>query len=134
MTDLVHYSLTKGVANIQLDDGKRNAVSSEMFRQIYSTFDRAEADRATVILTGREQVFCAGFNLKVMKGPPLDALRMLNAGYSLTARTLTPPKDIFCTAHTQSPLRHNNKWEFLHAQRQTSQTRVVNTWIDLGHL
>jgi hypothetical protein len=30
MTGVVHYSLTNGVANIQLDDGKRNALSSEM--------------------------------------------------------------------------------------------------------
>ncbi|HXA46043.1 MAG TPA: crotonase/enoyl-CoA hydratase family protein [Burkholderiaceae bacterium] len=101
MADLVHYSLANGVATIQLDDGKRNALSPEMFRQIYAAFDRAEADRAIVILTGREQVFSAGFDLKVMKGSPLNALRMLRAGYSLTARVLAYPYPVIaaCNGH-----------------------------------
>lgn len=101
MTDLVQYSLANGVATIQLDDGKRNALSPEMFRQIYAAFDRAEADRAIVILTGREQVFSAGFDLKVMKGAPLDALRMLHAGYSLTARVMAYPHPVIaaCNGH-----------------------------------
>ena len=101
MTNLVHYSLANGVATIVLDDGKRNALSPEMFRQINAAFDRAEADRAMVILTGREQVFSAGFDLKVMKGAPLDALRMLRAGYSLTARVLAYPYPVIaaCNGH-----------------------------------
>jgi enoyl-CoA hydratase len=101
MTDLVDYSLANGVATIQLDDGKRNALSPEMFQQIYAAFDRAEADRAIVILTGREQVFSAGFDLKVVKGAPLDALRMLRAGYSLTARVLAYPYPVIaaCNGH-----------------------------------
>jgi enoyl-CoA hydratase len=101
MTDLVKYSLANGVATIELDDGKRNALSPEMFRQIYAAFDRAEADRAMVILTGREQVFSAGFDLKVMKGSALNALRMLRAGYSLTARVLAYPYPVIvaCNGH-----------------------------------
>jgi enoyl-CoA hydratase len=101
MADLVHYSLDNGVATIQLDDGKRNALSPEMLRQIYAAFDHAEADRAMVILTGREQVFSAGFDLRVMKGAPLDALRMLRAGYSLTARVLAYPYPVIaaCNGH-----------------------------------
>lgn len=101
MDNLVNYSLANGVATITLDDGKRNALSPEMFQQIYAAFDRAEADRAIVILTGREQVFSAGFDLKVMKGAPLDALRMLRAGYSLTARVLAYPYPVIaaCNGH-----------------------------------
>ena len=101
MADLVAYSLANGVATIQLDDGKRNALSPEMLRQIYAAFERAEADRAIVILTGREQVFSAGFDLKIMKGAPLDALRMLRAGYSLTARVLAYPYPVIaaCNGH-----------------------------------
>lgn len=102
MVKLVDYSLANGVAVIHLDDGKRNALSPEMFRQINAAFDRAEADRAVVILTGREQVFSAGFDLNVMKGAPIDALRMLRAGYSLTARVLAYPYPVIaaCNGHT----------------------------------
>lgn len=101
MTDLVHYSFADGVAVIQLDDGKRNAMSPDMLRQINEALDRAEADRAIVILTGREQVFSAGFDLKVLKGAPTDALRMLHAGYSLTARVMAYPYPVIaaCNGH-----------------------------------
>lgn len=101
MADLVHYHCANGVATIQLDDGKRNALSPAMFRQIYAALDRAEADRAVVVFTGREQVFSAGFDLKVMRGAPLDALRMLRAGYSLTARVLAYPYPVIaaCNGH-----------------------------------
>ncbi len=101
MTDIVHYSLANGIATVQLNDGKRNALSPQMLRAIYAAFERAEADRAIVILTGSEQVFSAGFDLKVMKGSPLNALRMLRAGYSLTARVMAYPYPVIaaCNGH-----------------------------------
>lgn len=66
-TDSVHYELRDDVATIRIDDGKRNALSPSVLRGIREAFDRAAADRALVILTGREDVFSAGFDLKVMK-------------------------------------------------------------------
>ncbi len=102
MSNLVHYSLANGVATLVLDDGKRNALSPQMLGQINAAFDRAEADRAIIILTGREQVFSAGFDLKVMKSGPLNALRMLRAGYLLTARVLAYPYPVIvaCNGHS----------------------------------
>lgn len=100
-TSLVQYTLDDGVALIRIDDGKRNALSPAVFRELYAAFDRAESDRAPVILTGREDVFSAGFDLKVMKGGGLDALRMLGAGYGLTARVLGFPYPVVaaCNGH-----------------------------------
>lgn len=101
MTELVHYRFDDGGATITLDDGKRNALSPEMFQQTNACLDRAEADRAIVIITGREEVFSAGFDLKVMRGAPLNALRMLRAGYTLTARVLAYPYPVImaCNGH-----------------------------------
>ncbi|MGJ8670169.1 MAG: crotonase/enoyl-CoA hydratase family protein, partial [Oceanococcus sp.] len=98
---LVDYSLENGIATIRLDDGKRNALSPAMFAAINKALDRAEADQAIVILTGREEVFSAGFDLKVMRGGGLNALRMLHAGYSLTARLLAFPFPVIaaCNGH-----------------------------------
>ena len=98
---LVEYSLDNGIATIRLDDGKRNALSPAMFKAINSALDRAEADQAIVILTGRDEVLSAGFDLKVMKGGGLNALRMLHAGYSLTARILAFPYPVIaaCNGH-----------------------------------
>lgn len=98
---LVSYELSDGIATLRIDDGKRNALSPAVFREIYAALDRAQADRAAVILTGREQVFSAGFDLKVMKSGGLDALRMLGLGYSLTARVLAYPHPVVvaCNGH-----------------------------------
>ena len=101
MTELVRYSLDSGIATLQIDDGKRNALSPEVFKAINAALDRAEADRAVVIFTGREEVFSAGFDLKTLKGGGAGALRMLGAGYSLTARVLAHPYPVIaaCNGH-----------------------------------
>lgn len=99
--DSVRYELQDGIAVITLDDGKRNALSPSVFKGIYAALSRAEKDGAIVILTGREGVFSAGFDLKVMKAGNADALRMLHAGYSLTARIMAYPYPVIaaCNGH-----------------------------------
>ncbi len=103
MTDqAVQYSLHDQIATIRIDDGKRNALSPTVLRQIYEALDRAESDGATVILTGRESVFSAGFDLKVMKRGGMTALGMLRSGYALTARVLAYPYPVIvaCPGHS----------------------------------
>ncbi|MDH5617519.1 MAG: crotonase/enoyl-CoA hydratase family protein [Gammaproteobacteria bacterium] len=97
----VHYSLNEHVATIRIDDGKRNALSPDLLRAIYGALDQAEADEASVILTGRESVFSAGFDLKVMKRGGSNALRMLRLGYALTARVMRYPYPVVvaCNGH-----------------------------------
>ena len=63
----VQYSSHDNIATIRIDDGKSNALSPQVLREINQAFDRAESDQASVILTGRETAFSAGFDLKVMK-------------------------------------------------------------------
>jgi enoyl-CoA hydratase len=101
MNESVQYSFKDQVATIRIDDGKRNALSPQVLREIYNALDRAEADRAIVIITGRESVFSAGFDLNVMKRGGVTALRMLGAGYALTARVLTYPYPVIvaCNGH-----------------------------------
>lgn len=97
----VLYDLNDKVATIRIDDGKRNALSPQVLREIYGAFDKAESDRAMVIITGRESVFSAGFDLNVMKRGGIDALRMLRAGYALPARVLAYPYPVIaaCNGH-----------------------------------
>ena len=89
------------VATIRIDDGKRNALSPQVLREIYAALDRAESDHAIVIITGRESVFSAGFDLHVMKRGGINALRMLRAGYALTARVMAYPYPVIvaCNGH-----------------------------------
>jgi enoyl-CoA hydratase len=95
------YTLRGQVATIRIDDGKRNALSPQLLSEIYEAFDRAESDRATVILAGRDEVFSAGFDLKVMQRGGTNALRMLRAGYGLPARILAYPHPVIaaCNGH-----------------------------------
>lgn len=98
----VEYSVQDGIATIRIDDGKRNALSPDVLREIYAAFDRAEADRAAVILTGRDDVFSAGFDLNVMKRGGTRALAMLRLGYALPARVLSYPYPVIaaCNGHS----------------------------------
>lgn len=100
-TESVQYRLQGRVATLRIDDGKRNALSPQILREIYRALDRAESDRAIVIISGRESVFSAGFDLNVMKRGGIDALRMLRAGYALPARVLAYPYPVIaaCNGH-----------------------------------
>ena len=101
-SDSVTYRLEDGVAWIRIDDGKRNALSPEVLGGIHRAFDKAKSDRAGVVLTGRESVFSAGFDLNVMKRGGINTLRMLRAGYALTARVMAHPYPVIaaCNGHS----------------------------------
>ena len=101
MTDAVHYSFADGIARIRIDDGKRNAFSPEVLKGINEALDHAESDAAVVILTGRKDVFSAGFDLNVMKRGGPKALGMLKTGYAMTARVLAHPRPVIvaCNGH-----------------------------------
>ena len=103
-SEIVSYEVEDGIASIRIDDGKRNALAPQVLRELYAAFDRAEADRATVVLTGREDVFSAGFDLKVMNRGGAPALRMLRAGYGLPARVLAYPYPVVaaCNGHSMA--------------------------------
>lgn len=98
----VQYECDNGVALIRIDDGKRNALSPAIFRELYAALDRAEADKAIVILTGREGVFSAGYDLKILRSGKPAALDMLRLGYSLTARVMSYPYPVIvaCNGHS----------------------------------
>ncbi len=98
----VQYCLQDQVATIRIDDGKRNALSPQVLREINQALDRAESDRAIVIMTGRVSVFSAGFDLHVLKRGGTNALRMLRSGYALTARVLAYPYPVIaaCNGHS----------------------------------
>jgi enoyl-CoA hydratase len=93
-TGLVNLDIEGSVATLTMDDGKRNALSPAMFNEIYAALERAERARAAVVITGREGVLSAGFDLKVMKSGGLQAVKMLRAGYALTARLLSFPTPV----------------------------------------
>jgi enoyl-CoA hydratase len=95
------YELQDGVATIAMDDGKVNVLSNEMLAEVNGALDRAVADRAVVILTGRPGIFSAGFNLPVLQAGGPDARAMLNSGFELAERLLSFPTPVViaCPGH-----------------------------------
>ena len=80
-------SIEEGVATIQLDDGKANALSHDMLEGIERALDDAEASEAKVlVIIGREGKFSAGFDLKVMTSGPQQARDLLGRGAELGLR------------------------------------------------
>ncbi len=98
---LVTYELAESIAIISLDDGKVNVMSAEMQRQIHAALDRAEADEAVVIITGRARVLSAGFDLGILARGGIEAAEMCDGGFKLAARILAFPYPtvIACPGH-----------------------------------
>ncbi len=101
MSSLVSYELADGVATLTMDDGKVNAMSIAMLDTLHERFERAESDRAVVLLTGRDGIFSAGFDLKVFPQGPEPTRTMLRLGATLAERVLSFPFPVVtaCTGH-----------------------------------
>jgi enoyl-CoA hydratase len=97
----VEYRPCDGIAEIRMDDGKVNALSLEMFGELASAFDRAQADRVAVVLCGRDGVFSAGFDLRVLRAGGVAAGEMVRTGFELAERILAFPTPVViaCTGH-----------------------------------
>lgn len=101
MSDLVTYQLNDAIATIALDDGKVNVLSPTMLVEINAALDQAMADKAVVVLTGREGMFSAGFDLRVLTAGGPDAIGMLFGGFELAERILSFPTPVViaCNGH-----------------------------------
>ena len=102
MTELVKYEIAEGVAEITFDDGKANVMSPAMLNALHAALDRAESDKAIVVLAGREGIFSAGFDLKVFaKNIAEESYGMLKRGAELAFRLLQYPRPVIsaCGGH-----------------------------------
>ena len=101
MTQIVGYRCEESIATITMDDGKVNAMSLRMLTEVNAALDRAEADRAVVVLAGREGVFSAGFDLAVLRAGGSEAAAMVRAGFELAERVLAFPTPVVvaCSGH-----------------------------------
>ena len=98
MTDLLTYELDDRIARVTLDDGKVNALSIPMLRELHAALDQAESDEAVVALGGREGYLSAGFDLKVFREEPERLPEMLRLGADLCERLLSFPTPVLVAA------------------------------------
>lgn len=92
----VRTTIVDGVAVIDLDDGKANALGFAVIEGLEAALSSVEADSAvrSVALIGRPGRFSAGFDLSVMTSGPDQARTMLGRGAELGLRMYTFPKPL----------------------------------------
>lgn len=100
-TSPVRTEVHGDVAVVVVDDGKVNALSFAVLDGLRTALADAR-DGAAVVLQGRPGVFCAGFDLAVMRGDDRDAVRrLLVEGGDLILDLLRHPAPVIaaCTGH-----------------------------------
>jgi enoyl-CoA hydratase len=96
------YRHQDGAAYIDLDDGKVNALGKSAITDLNEQFDRALSDEAAaVLISGRQGVFSAGFNLKELQSGPTASMELRKQLIALELRMLEfeLPIVIACTGH-----------------------------------
>jgi enoyl-CoA hydratase len=103
MSDPVRYRLEgdRKIAVVEMDDGKANALSDAMIEAVTAALTRAEGEAGAMVLAGRPERFCAGFDLRVMMSGPDSAKALLSRGSEMLMRLYgaTIPLVIACTGH-----------------------------------
>lgn len=104
MAELVDYQLDGSVATITMDDGKANVLSRAMQVELGAALDQAEADKATIVLIGRDGRFCAGFDLACMKAGDESTVGMVIGGFRLLRRLRANPRPVViaCSGHAMA--------------------------------
>ncbi|MNF65946.1 putative enoyl-CoA hydratase [compost metagenome] len=101
MSELISYTFEDGVATLTLCNGKVNAISPDVIAAFNAALDRAEQDRAVVIITGQPGILSGGYDLKVMTSGPQNAVALVAAGSTLARRMLAHPYPVIvaCPGH-----------------------------------
>lgn len=99
---MLTYTLSdQGIAHINLDDGKANALGPDLIGAAISAIEQAEAEAKALCVSGRPGRFCAGFDLKIMTKSPESAVTLLTQGKDLFLRLYGSkiPVIAACTGH-----------------------------------
>jgi enoyl-CoA hydratase len=95
MAELVTYERSGRRARIRMNDGKVNVMNAAMLSALHGAFDRAAADNAVAILSGRDTMFSAGFDVKVIGSGVIEDIRtMLALGAELALKILSFPTPV----------------------------------------
>tara|TARA_A100001011_G_scaffold399668_1_gene509446 strand:- start:1880 stop:2575 length:696 start_codon:yes stop_codon:yes gene_type:complete len=95
MTDLATLTKNGDVSIIKLDDGKANAFSLNMLESLNSCLAEVPKDSGSLIITGREGLFSAGFDLKTLSSGDMDAaIKMTKLGFNTLLDLYSFPRPI----------------------------------------
>ena len=90
------------ISIITLDDGKANVFSPKMIQDVNECLDKVPTESGALIITGREGMFSAGFDLKIISAGDMQAtMDMSISGFKLLSRIFSFPRPILaaCSGH-----------------------------------
>ena len=95
MADLATLTKKGDVSIIKLDDGKANAFSLDMLESLNACLAEVPRDSGSLIITGREGLFSAGFDLKTLaSGDAEAAQKMVKLGFNTLLDLYSFPRPI----------------------------------------
>tara|TARA_E500000178_G_scaffold287582_1_gene289851 strand:+ start:1295 stop:1984 length:690 start_codon:yes stop_codon:yes gene_type:complete len=92
----------ENISVVTLDDGKANVFSTKMSTDINECLDEVSKEDGCIVLTGREGMFSAGFDLKTLQGGDMDQIQeMTTTGFKLLSRIFSFPRPVIaaCSGH-----------------------------------
>ena len=97
----ITYTTTETHATITINNGKVNAISHEVIDDLNEALNQAENEQKVVILTGKEGILSAGYDLKTMTASADAAKALVMKGSQLVHRMLSFPLPIIgaCNGH-----------------------------------
>ena len=90
------------ISIITLNDGKANVFSSQMTQDINYCLDKVSNEKGCLIITGKEGMFSAGFDLKTLQGGDVKLIQeMTLTGFKLLSRIFSFPRPVIaaCSGH-----------------------------------
>ena len=90
------------ISIITLDDGKANVFSPKMIQDVNDCLDQVPTQKGALIITGRDGMFSAGFDLKIISAGEMSAItEMTTNGFRLLSRIFSFPRPVLgaCSGH-----------------------------------
>lgn len=90
------------ISIITLDDGKANVFSPKMIQDVNDCLDQVPTQKGALIITGRDGMFSAGFDLKIISAGEMSAItEMTTNGFKLLSRIFSFPRPVLgaCSGH-----------------------------------
>ena len=90
------------ISIIILNDGKANVFSPKMIQDVNECLDKVPTESGALIITGRDGMFSAGFDLKIISSGDIQAtMDMSLSGFKLLSRIFSFPRPILaaCSGH-----------------------------------
>jgi enoyl-CoA hydratase len=95
MSDLATLTKQGEVSIIKLDDGKANAFSFDMLESLNACLADVPKDSGSLVITGREGLFSAGFDLKTLASGDVEAaIKMTKLGFNTLLDLYSFPRPI----------------------------------------